>query len=489
LGMGKLKGELEDLAFPYVYPREYRWLKTKIKDQYQEREAYLKKTAPILKKKLKQEKINYLDIHTRAKRYYSLYKKLEQHDMDFGKIYDLVALRIIVPNIKDCYAALGAIHKYWKPLPGRIKDYIAAPKPNGYQSLHTTIFCIEGKITEIQIRTPQIHWEVEHGVAAHWARPKEVKTRYYGIKKAQLEWIEEIKKWQKEIAKPKEFLKSLKVDFFKYRIFVFTPKGDVINLPGGATPVDFAYRIHTELGHRCGGAKVDGKIAPLNHPLHNGQIVEILARKEAGPSRDWLKFVKTNHAKTKIKNWFKVQREKVKEKTTKITEKKLKPKKEIVVQSIPTQPGLVKHKLKAPITVEGQNNLTIKLAKCCNPLPGEPILGYITTLKSITIHHRKCSNIINKKDRRKIVSVSWKSAVAFQPVTIEIIARDRIGLIKDITTALSKLRINITDISASEPSEDIALALITLEVVNINQLNTAQKELKKINGIWGVKRI
>jgi len=491
LGIGKLKGDMEDLAFPYVYSEQYNWLKTKVKDRLQTRETYLKKIKPIIKKKLQQAGINYIDIHARAKRYYSLYKKLGRYNMDFSKIYDLIALRIIVPTIEDCYATLGVIHKNWKPLPGRIKDYIAVPKANGYQSLHTTVFCINGKITEFQIRTPQIHWEAEYGVAAHWFRPEENgKTKYYGIKKSQLEWIKELKNWQKDISRPKEFLKSLRVDFFKYRIFVFTPKGDIVNLPEGATPIDFAYRIHTELGHRCGGVKVDGKIISLNQPLYNGQIVEILAKKEAGPSQDWLKFVKTNYAKAKIKGWFKESEEKP-AKNKKSLEKTAAPKmnldKEIIVQHFSSA---TKRKiLEKPIKIGGEDNLVIKLAKCCNPLPGEPILGYITTLRSITIHHRKCSNVTNKKDRKRIIPVSWKNASAPQPTTVEIIAKDRIGLIKDITGVLSKLRINIINISASEPSKDIALALLTLEIANIDQLNKAQQKLEEIKGVWKVKRI
>lgn len=482
LGIGKLKGELEDLAFPYVYPDQYKWLKTKIKDRSQERERYLKKIKPLLEKKLEEAGINCIDIHARAKRSYSLYKKLERYNMDFSKIYDLIALRIIVPDIKDCYAALGVIHKHWKPLPGRIKDYISAPKANGYRSLHTTVFCVNGKITEFQIRTPQIHWEAEYGVAAHWMRPDDTGTKYYGIKKTQLEWVKELKNWQQDISKPKEFLKSLKIDFFKYRIFAFTPKGDIVNLPEGATPIDFAYQIHTELGHRCGGAKVDGKIVPLTHPLYNGQIVEILAKKEPKPSRDWLKFVKTNYAKSKIKAWFKEHEEKLRPQTG-VKTLKVEPQKEIIVQH------LSKKKLESPIRVAEEEGILIKLAKCCNPLPGEPIIGYVTTLGSISIHYHKCYNALNKQNAKRLLPVSWKNAVAVQPTTLEILAKDRIGLIKDITTVLSKLRINMTNINATEPSQGVALALITLEIANINQLDEVEKKLKEIKGIWEVKRI
>lgn len=482
LGMGKLRGELEDLAFPYAHPEQYKWLKSKIHDRYQEREEYLKKVKPIAEKKLKKSSINYIGVHVRAKRYYSLYKKLEKYNMDFSKIYDLVALRIIVPTLEDCYAALGAIHQNWKPLPNRIKDYIAVPKANGYQSLHTTVFCVNGKITEFQIRTPQIHLESEYGVAAHWSRPETMQAKYHGIKKTHLEWINELKKWQQDITQPKEFLKSLKIDFFKYRIFVLTPKGDVVNLPEGATPVDFAYQIHTELGHRCGGAKVDGQIVPLNYPLSNGQIIEIVAKKEARPSRDWLRFVKTNYAKNKIKDWFKQYEDKEEIEKT-LPKEKIEPNKEIIIQR------LSKKMSETLITVRGEENILVSLAKCCKPLPGESIMGYVTTLNSITVHYHKCPNIVNKKEKRRIVPVSWKNAMAIQPATMEILARDRMGLIKDITTVLSKLRINITNINASEPSQGVALALITLEVGHINQLNEAQKKLKEIKGVWEIKKI
>lgn len=397
LGIGKLKGDLEDLAFPYVYPQKYEWLKNKIQERYQEREAYLKKIKPIVKKRLEKANLVPLDIHCRAKHYFSLYRKLQKYNMNFGKIYDLIALRIIVPNLESCYTALGIIHQHWKPLPGRIQDYIANPKANGYQSLHSTVFCVGGKITEFQIRTPELHWEAEFGIAAHWTHKEQGPRRFYTIKKTQTEWIKELKTWQKDINKPKEFLKLLRADFFKYRIFALTPKGNVVNLPEGATPIDFAYQVHTELGHRCGGAKVDGVITSLNYSLQNGQIVDIMVKKEAKPSQNWIRFAKTNYAKNKIKNWFKEQE--------------------------------------------------------------------------------------NQTKTKKIPELFPQLA------TIEILARDKIGLLKDITTILSKLKINIININTSEPSKGLAIALISLEISNIKQLNKAIKELKTIKEIWEVKRI
>jgi GTP pyrophosphokinase len=312
LGIGELKGQLEDLAFPYVYPKEYNWLMEGLQEKYQTREKYLNKIKPLLEKELTQEKIKVLEIHSRAKHHYSLYKKLLKYDMNWDKIYDLVALRIIVPDLESCYAVLGAIHRKWKPLIGRIKDYIALPKPNGYQSLHTTVFCEGGKITEFQIRTPQMHEEAEYGIAAHWYYEEQkglksyIKKRILGkTPEKELTWVRQLRDWQKEkFDSPEEFLESLKIDFFRDRIFVFTPKGDIIDLPEGATPIDFAYQIHTDIGHQCAGAKIDGKLSPLNQPLKNGQVVEIVVQKNKKPSRDWLEFVKTSQAKSKIRAWF-----------------------------------------------------------------------------------------------------------------------------------------------------------------------------------------
>ncbi len=316
LGIGELKGQLEDLAFAYAYPQEYQKLINQVKDKYIQGKEYLQKIIPLIKKILAREGIKVIEVHARSKHYYSLYKKLQRYDMDWHKIYDLVALRIIVPDIESCYATLGIIHKKWKPLIGRIKDYIAIPKPNGYQSLHTTVFCQWGKITEFQIRSSEMHKEAEHGIAAHWHYSEEkglkdyIKKRILGKKPAQelkreLTWVKQLQEWQKEkFSSSQEFLDSLKIDFLKDRIFVFTPKGDIIDLPEGATPIDFAYQIHSDIGHQCSGAKIDEKLSSLSQPLQNGQVVEIIIQKNKKPNRDWLKFIKTNEAKNRIKAWF-----------------------------------------------------------------------------------------------------------------------------------------------------------------------------------------
>ena len=308
LGMQHLAGDLEDLAFPYIYPQEYKWLLKNVKEKYGEREKYLKSIEPILQKEFEKNEISVVKIDYRAKRYYSLYKKLLRYDMDVEKIHDLVALRVIVPDVSDCYAALGIAHKIWPPLPGRFKDYIALPKPNGYRSLHTTVFCVGGKITEIQIKTQEMHDEAENGIAAHWVYEEKKGHRDYLNRKAitantkELAWVQQLRSWQQEFSDPDEFMKSLKIDFFEDRIFTITPQGTVIDLPVDSTPVDFAYQIHSEIGDSASGAKVNGRIVPLDYKLKSGDIIEILTQKNKKPSESWLKFVKTGMAKNRVKS-------------------------------------------------------------------------------------------------------------------------------------------------------------------------------------------
>ena len=310
LGMGHIKGELEDLSFPFVYPEKFQWMKEEILPQIELKMEYIEKVIKVLKNELHDQKIKITSIHGRAKRLYSLFQKLQrtQYNGDVSKIYDLVAIRIIVPTIADCYHVMGIIHKLWKPLPGRIKDYIAQPKPNGYRSLHTTVFCLEGKIVEFQIRTLEMHEQAEYGIAAHWhyketsKKPKKIENKGYTLPK-KFQWIQDLVKWQTEIIDNQQYLKSLAIDFFHNRIFVLTPKGDVIDLPEDATPIDFAYHVHTWIGDHCVGAKINDQMASLNATLKNGDVVEIITDKNRiGPSRDWLKFAKTNAAKDKIRS-------------------------------------------------------------------------------------------------------------------------------------------------------------------------------------------
>ena len=407
LGIGEIKANLEDLSFPYLYPKEFQWLTENVKKRYEERGKYLEIIKPIVKKILRKEKIEIIDIQSRPKSYFSLYQKLLRHEMDFERIYDLVALRIIVQDIKSCYQALGVLHKYWKPLPGRIKDYIAFPKPNGYQSLHTTVFCEGGEITEIQIRTPEMQREAEYGICAHWAEKEKVPLSY---RERKFEWVKQLNGWQKEVSAPKEFLKSLKVDFFKNRIFIFTPKGDAIDLPEGATSVDFAYHVHSDIGNHCSGAKVNGKMVPFSAPLKNGDVVEILVDRSKRPSRDWLKFVKTNlarsHVKKEIKKGFlETVTEKISpRKIAKRLFRKKKPKVAPII--IPTKI----EKIPKTVMIGGESRISLSFAKCCNPQPSEEIRAYITKNKGASIHKISCENFkrSEKKWPEKVIEATWQ---------------------------------------------------------------------------------
>jgi len=311
LGMQRLSGELEDMAFPFIYPQEYRWLIENVADRYEQREKYLRKLQPILEKALEEAHVESIAIDFRAKRYASLYKKLLRYDMDLDKIHDLVAFRLVLKTVEDCYAALGVIHKLWPPIPGRIKDYIAMPKPNAYRSLHTTVVCEDQKIVEFQIRTKEMHEEAENGIAAHWAYERVKGTKDYARRKSsvaekkEVAWVEQLRAWQKEFTDPKEFIDSLKIDFFKDRIFVITPKGEVVDLPQGATPIDFAYSIHTDIGNQCVGAKVNGKIVALDYKLRSQDMVDVIIQKGKKPSSTWLEFAATASAKTKIRSSLK----------------------------------------------------------------------------------------------------------------------------------------------------------------------------------------
>ena len=310
LGIGGLKGQLEDLAFPYAYPKEYDWLIKNIQAPFEERKRLIEQLEPLIEEELKKEKIPYSEIHARAKHLYSLYKKLIKYEMDINRIFDLVALRIVVPSLEACYGALGVVHKLWRPMPGLVKDYIALPKPNGYQSIHTTVFGPNGYPVEFQIRTAEMHHEAEFGIAAHWSysEKKAQSAKEYTDRKTsfankkELAWVRQLHEWHKSSQTPEEFLESIKIDFFKNRIFALTPKGDVIDLPEGSTPIDFAYHIHTDIGHNATGAKVNGKIVPLNHTLQNGDVIEIATRKNKNPNSDWLEIVKTSAARKHIRS-------------------------------------------------------------------------------------------------------------------------------------------------------------------------------------------
>ena len=404
LGIGGIKGQLEDLAFPYLYPKEYEWLTENVKEKYEKREKYLKRTRPFLLDILKDSGIKPLDIHSRPKHYWSLYQKLLKHEMDFERIHDLIALRVILDDVKTCYEALGIIHKHWRPLPGRIKDYIAFPKPNGYQAIHTTVFSLDGKIIEIQLKTKKMHEDAEQGICAHWAVKEGINLK---VQRKKFAWVQQLSDWQKKIQKPEEFLEGLKVDFLKNRIFIFTPKGDVIDLPEGATAVDFAYAVHTDIGNHCVGAKTNGKIISLSQALRNGDVVEIIVDKNKKPSRDWLAFIKTGLARSRIKSELKKEnrlgslKSFFKEKTKNI---RLFPK-------LRHKPSLAKGtKTETVVALSGEDGLQVYLAKCCSPHPGNGISAYITKNKGASVHKNDCPNLIRaqKKWPQKILEATWK---------------------------------------------------------------------------------
>ncbi len=461
LGMGGLKGVLEDMAFPFAYPLEYRMFTGHAQKDYREPLAYLKRVKPIIAKLLKDAGITVSDIHARAKHLWSLYQKMQRYGMtDAKKIFDLVALRVIVPDIKSCYGTLGAIHAVYKPLAGRIKDFIAVPKPNGYRSLHTTIFCEDGRIVEIQIRTPDMHEHAENGIAAHWAYAESGKLDSFAAKQREIVWVSELKAALRDINTDKKF-RDIKIDFFKNHIFAFTPKGLIKDLPEGATPVDLAYAIHTDLGHQTSGAKVNGKIAPLDSELKNGDVVEIIKSKKSKPSMDWLRTAKTAHARQSINAWFKnndphriIANGKVLlnrelklfnasfEKLGRQTMNTL-----LAAFSAKTPDALLTRisvgdvdaadmarmlfgtKKPAPrrakkesepqrekppstsdhhrVIIGNQKGLLYRLGHCCDPAPEQTIQGYVTRSRGVTVHLASCSTIKNAV-RERLLPASWK---------------------------------------------------------------------------------
>ena len=392
LGIEKIKSKLEDLAFLYLYPKRFEWLHDTIKEKYEEREKHIEKFIPGLKKVLKSEDIEILDVNYRAKSYWSAYQKLLENNMDFEKVHDLLALRIIVNNITDCYKALGIIHKHWEPLSEEIEDYIAKPKQNAYRSLHTTVFGEDGEVTEIQIRTPEMHKEAEYGVCAHWAYKEKVDLQK---QRKEFAWVEKIP----------DFWTTFKIDFFKNRVFVFTPKGDVVNLPKDSTPIDFAYAVHSDVGNHCDLAKVNGRVVPLSQSLKNGDVIEIIVNKQRTPSPDWLKFVKTRLARSSIKKGVKKNGSAFKFFLAPIKKLPFFKKK-----GIPIVEKAEKENLVTKISLAGEKGLLVHLAKCCSPEPGDEIGGYITRYIGASLHKTSCKNFkeLSQKFPEKVIEASWE---------------------------------------------------------------------------------
>ena len=560
IGISKIKWELEDLALKYIDPEGYRELSDKITMKRSQRQEYIDKIVHLLEEKFKEVDIN-CEVSGRPKHFYSIYKKMKKKNKTFEEIYDLTAVRIIVDTVKDCYAVLGMVHTMWIPMPGRFKDYIAMPKPNLYQSLHTTVIGPDGEPVEIQIRTHEMHEIAENGIAAHWKYKEGITGNQDAKMEQKLKWLRQMMEWEKDVQDPHEFLDALKDDVFNSQVYVFTPKGDVIELPAGSTPIDFAYRVHTNVGNKCTGAKINGKIVPINYKLQNGEIVEVITSANSpGPSRDWLSIVQTPTARNRIRQWFKKERrEENIERGTDILEKEFKryniPYKNSSIQKFlnqvakkfnqPTLEDLIatigyggiatsqvmpkvrdfynkevnrqekekrmqekedkikknfdeheyakkRKKKDNGITVKGLDNILVRFAKCCNPLPGDDIVGYITKGRGVAIHRRDCTNIKLDDEflQNRLVEVEWNNPEKSKfEGEVKIIAVDRVGLLNDIIHVVSMEKLSISGINCRVLKDNTANISLLVEVNDISELKQLMKKIKSIPGVDDVSRM
>ncbi len=551
LGMYSLKWELEDLSFKYLNPDEYREIVEGIDKKREERLQFINQIVDQINHELKKQRIK-AEITGRAKHLYSIYRKMKRDNKTLDQIYDLFALRILVDSVKDCYAALGVVHELYNPMPGRFKDYISVPKPNMYQSLHTTLIGPKGTPFEVQIRTWEMHRIAEFGIAAHWAYKeanKEKKTSVI-VKEDKLAWLRETLEWQKEMQDPQEFLNTLKTELFVDEVYVFTPKGEIKVMPRGATPIDFAYTIHAEIGHHMTGCKINSKMMPIITTLKNGDIVEIITSDQSkGPSRDWLKFVKSTTAKNKILAWFKkTQRAENIEKGKNLIEKEIKRigipyskifKNEYVQIALDrykfntiddmysavgfgaisatkviakilevykkdnpdefiekTLEELANEKVRKTkpsnvgVVVKGIDNCLVRLSKCCNPVPGDEIVGFITRGRGVSVHRKDCVNVndlILQEDR--MIDVYWYDETQTSySVEIEILANDRANLLADIIKQVSLAKTRLVGVNSKVNKDKIAVTDLTIEVENLQDLNNVLKSLRKIDNVYEVNR-
>ncbi len=554
LGLYAIKAELEDLGFKYLYPDEYHELVEGINKKKDERLKFIQKIMEDIRVQLKKQRID-AEVTGRAKHLYSIYRKMKRDNCTLDQIYDLFAMRIIVNSVKDCYAALGVVHEMYSPMPGRFKDYIAVPKPNMYQSIHTTLLGEKGVPFEVQIRTWDMHRIAEYGIAAHWAY-KEANFLGRGkqnviVTDDKLAWLREALEWQKDLEDPEQFLENLKTELFEDEVYVFTPKGLIKVLPKGATPIDFAYSIHAEIGNHMVGAKINSKMVPIITELKSGDIVEIITSDNSkGPSLDWLKFIKSTSAKTKINSWFKKEKRSENiEKGKELIEKELKrlglsyekvfktdyinamlnrykykdleemyaavgfgsnsPTKiiarmlieyrkdhkedeieEKLEQIAKLKEEKKRYKASNGIIVKGIDNCLVKLSKCCNPLPGDEIIGYITKGRGVSVHRKDCVNVEELlKEENRIIEVYWAEQKQAQyNVDIEIYANDRIGLLADITKTIATTKANIIAVNTRTGKDRMAVIEITLETKNLDELNDILKAVRKIDSVYEVKR-
>lgn len=547
LGIQTIKAELEDLALKYLDPDGYYDLVKKVKMKKQSREEYINKVIKILEKKIDEVGIE-AKIYGRSKHFYSIYRKMKAQNRNFDEIYDLIAVRVIVDSVKDCYGVLGIVHTQWKPIPGRFKDYIAMPKPNMYQSIHTTVIGPNGDPFEIQIRTKEMHETAEYGIAAHWKYKEGItdsnnkELRYEN----KMSWLRQILEWQKELDNANDLVETIKVDLLNEEVYVFTPQGKVVELPMGSCPLDFAYRIHSDVGNSCVGAKVNGKIVPLNYTLNNGDIVEIMTSKNSnGPSRDWLNFTKSAHARNKIRQYFKKE-----EKEENIAKGKTMLEREIkreglqdtkllstselevvsdkmgyktlsdfyaaigysgvkigtVLQKMrllfpkefpePEEEVVIKKtaKLKksnSSVIVAGHNEIDVRFSKCCNPVPGYKIVGYITVGRGISVHRTDCPNVLGMTDPSRIVDVEWNKFGIGGSFTaeIQIKAREKQGLLIEISKIFLEMNIPLTALTARNEKGEFDYFSATFEVKTRRELNLLIKNLNKIPEIISIHRV
>jgi GTP diphosphokinase / guanosine-3',5'-bis(diphosphate) 3'-diphosphatase len=552
LGISKIKWELEDTALRYLNPQQYYRIVNLMKKKRAEREQYLEDVIDEVKNRMGEVSIK-AELSGRPKHIYSIYRKMALQNKQFSEIYDLLAVRIVVNSIKDCYAVLGIIHTCWKPMPGRFKDYIAMPKPNMYQSLHTTVIGPKGDPLEVQIRTYEMHQIAEFGVAAHWAYKEGKAISDSSTFEQKLTWFREILEFQNDTANAEEFMESLKIDLFSDMVFVFTPKGDVIELPSGSVPIDFAYRIHSEIGNKTIGAKVNGKMVTLDYRLKTGDIIEILTSKHSyGPSQDWLKLAQTSQAKNKIRAFFKKQRrdENV-DKGKELVEKEIR-NMEFDIKEILTPDNLKKivekfnfsneedmyaavgyngvtalqvanrltekwrkkrdkeqsanianaitdlkafpstKKRESGVRVQGIDNLLIRLSRCCNPVPGDEIVGFITKGRGVSVHRSDCTNIDSNDAQSRLIPVEWESSLNDRKeynVDIEISGYDRRGLLNEVLQAVNETKTNISAVTGKSDRNKMATISMSIAIHNVSHLQKVVDRIKQIPDIYSVRRI
>jgi GTP pyrophosphokinase len=538
-GIYNIRRELEDLSFQYLNPDKYKELDALLAQDRDDQQKYIDQAKTILIDQLAKENLRPLEMSGRPKHIYSIFVKMQRKQRDFAQIHDLRAIRVIMESVRDCYVVLGIVHSIWTPIPGEFDDYIARPKDNLYQSLHTAVIGPEGQSLEIQIRTLEMHRTAEYGIASHW-RYKEPGARHNAAFEDKINWMRQLMEWRKDIADAKVFVDSLKTDIFQDQVYVFTPKGKIIEMPTGATPIDFAYHIHTEVGNRCRGAKVNGRIVPLDHVLHTGDRIEILTAKKGGPSRDWLNpglgLVNTSRGREKIRQWFKHQ-----ERTEAIAEGREVLEKElrrlgmaqsnyeeiaklfnfkmpddflealghadISIQSVSIKlleaerPKEIEPEIptarpapklpETPVTIKGVGNLLQRLANCCHPLPGDDVVGFITRGRGITIHRRDCRNVLEAHERDRIISIDWNQTVqSVYPVQVQVRAIDRSGLVHDISGVVAAEGINMAAAHALAGRKDgISIITTTLEISSADQLTRILNKIDRLPNVLEVRRL